>query len=117
MATCIFHPQVRDDNLDGVYYEVETDQVREWEHPGLRAGILTDSLYSDQLRVSRYAPEWVKNWTGPYFVEVRYAEGENAPTIDPYVNDPVPYPLTGVLLWLVSVVSGLVAVTHFWRFN
>jgi hypothetical protein len=122
MATCIFHPQIESNSLDGIteipYSEMGETMaewgLREWWHPDLPAGIQTDSLRSDKLRLSKYAPLWVKNWTGPYFIEVRYAEGENAP---PETNihtddDRGPMPIAGILLWMMNFVF-IYAVIHF----
>ena len=115
LATCIFHPQVRDFSRDGVYVEIPYGEIsetveewglREWCHPNLPAGIQTDSLRSDKLRLSKYAPEWVRNWPGPYFVEVRYGENDTAPAETNVHTDDSrgPMPIAGILLWLGNLV-------------
>ena len=41
-------------------------------------GLEDDSYESDELRFSDAAPEWVKDWSGPFYIEVEYID-ETAP--------------------------------------
>lgn len=68
--TVRFYPQVWDRNdhaLTGApaTFEVPKDEAT------VEGELVEDSSYdSDQLKGHENAPEWVRGWTGPFFVEV-----------------------------------------------
>ncbi|MGH2861935.1 MAG: hypothetical protein ACRDLT_10590 [Solirubrobacteraceae bacterium] len=51
----------------------------------VRLAIDDHSSFSERLREDRAAPQWVKDWVGPFWIEVHDAQGA---FIDPYLALP-----------------------------
>ena len=68
MATAIFHPQAWVNNYA---VEVDAEGPIEWE-VGEVADDLEDYTYkSDELRYHANAPDWAREWHGPFDIEIR----------------------------------------------
>jgi hypothetical protein len=67
---CIFHPQAW---INDYAVEVDPEGPVEWAMPWPDdAPIPKDDRYeSDDLRTHENAPEWVRQWQGPFYVEVQ----------------------------------------------
>lgn len=59
--------------------EVDCEGDREWDvteelsamsESERNAAMIADTYESDDLRGSKNAPDWVKNWSGPFYVSV-----------------------------------------------
>ena len=50
-------------------YPVDPEGETTWEVPAEKlVGITPDSYESDELRFMDNAPEWVREWSGPFYV-------------------------------------------------
>ena len=67
MATAIFHPQAWQND-----YAIEVDPEGEiaFSVGEVSETIEDDTYESDELRSHPNAPEWVKDWTGPFYIEI-----------------------------------------------
>lgn len=71
MAKARFHPQVWNGDLP---MEVEPEGLTEWDVGRVPADWGDDSMESDELRFHPNAPEWVRGWSGPFWIEIIRAE-------------------------------------------
>lgn len=74
-----FHPQAW---INDYAIEVDPEGVRRWtvsqehldkirsEHPDSIEALYDSSFVSDEVRHDPAAPEWVREWSGPFWVEV-----------------------------------------------
>lgn len=67
MAKAIFHPQawVNDYAID-----VDPEGKTEWNVEIVPDDLEDNSYESDELRFHDNAPQWVKDWSGPFWVEI-----------------------------------------------
>ena len=67
MVTVTFHPQawVNDNAI-----EADPEGPTQWLVPESRvAGLEPDTYPSDELRYDDEAPQWVKDWSGPFYID------------------------------------------------
>lgn len=69
-----FHPQAW---INDRAIEVDPQGETEWEVEVVVDDVEDDTYESDELRLHENAPEWVKDWTGPFFIEVLRGEGND----------------------------------------
>lgn len=67
MAKAIFHPQAW---INDYAVEVDAEGETEWECGDVPADMRDDDYDSDDLRFHENAPQWVKDWSGPFYVEI-----------------------------------------------
>jgi hypothetical protein len=68
-VTVIFHPQAWQND-----YAIPVDPEGETEfqvEASAIEGLQDDTYESDDLRFHRNAPEWIKEWSGPFYVEIQ----------------------------------------------
>lgn len=73
--TAVFTPQAW---VNGWPIEVDPEGPTEWDVTAAIAGPKfngvvprADDYPSDDLRFEANAPQWVKDWSGPFYIEVR----------------------------------------------
>ena len=62
-----FHPQAW---MNGYAVSVDAEGPTTWEVGNLPPGIEDDSFDSDRLIWSENAPQWVRDWGGPFWIEI-----------------------------------------------
>jgi len=87
-----FHPQAW---VDDYAMAVDTEGPIEWEVGAVPDTMQDDEYESDDLRFHENAPAWVKNWSGPFYIELLRDE---VSTIDP-VTDERGAELLGMIAW------------------
>ena len=67
MTKVRFHPQAW---INDYAVEVDAEGPTEFEVGEVAADVRDDSYPSDNLRDHENAPQWVKDWGGPFYVEI-----------------------------------------------
>ena len=67
MAKAIFHPQAW---LNDWATDVDPEGPTDYEVGGVPGDMEDNSYASDRLRDHDNAPDWVKEWSGPFWVEI-----------------------------------------------
>jgi hypothetical protein len=67
MATAIFHPQAW---VNDYAIEVDPEGDTAFEVGDVPDSVEDDSYESDNLRDHENAPQWVKDWSGPFYIEI-----------------------------------------------
>lgn len=67
MAKAIFHPQawVNDHAI-----EVDPEGETEWDVGDVSHDLKGSTYESDELRFHSNAPAWVREWSGPFYIEI-----------------------------------------------
>lgn len=68
-----FHPQAW---VNDYAIEVDPQGKAEWEVGDVPDGIADDTYESDEFRSHDNAPQWARDWTGPFYVEILRGEEE-----------------------------------------
>ncbi len=69
MAKAVFHPQVW---VNDTAMEVDPlGEINEWDVGDVPDDMGDDTYESDALRYHDNAPEWVKDWPGPFYIEIK----------------------------------------------
>lgn len=72
-AVCRFHPQAW---LHDQPFDVDPEGPTDWTVPKARTENVQDNrAESDELRFEGDAPSWIRNWAGPFWVEILPADG------------------------------------------
>lgn len=67
MAQVVFHPQAW---LNNYAIEVDPEGDTMWDCGTVPETVEDDSYESDDLRHHPNAPQWVKEWSGPFWIEI-----------------------------------------------
>jgi len=67
MPRARFHPQAW---VNDYAITVDPEGEVEWEVGEEAASLTDDSYESDDLRFHPNAPDWVKDWSGPFYIEI-----------------------------------------------
>jgi hypothetical protein len=67
MATATFHPQAW---INDYAIDVDAEGETTWMVDDSALALTADSYESDELRFADNAPQWVKDWSGPFYVSV-----------------------------------------------
>lgn len=68
MTKVVFHPQAW---VNDYAIAVDPEGPTEFEVGIIFGGIGDDTYESDELRFHENAPQWVKDWAGPFYIEVK----------------------------------------------
>lgn len=69
-----FHPQAW---VNDWAIEVDPQGETEWEAGDVADDIADNTYESDDLRFHDNAPQWVRDWTGPFYVEILRDEADD----------------------------------------
>lgn len=67
MAKAIFHPQAW---INDYAVDVDAEGETEFDVGDVPAGMRDNDYPSDELHAHENAPEWVKEWAGPFWIEI-----------------------------------------------
>lgn len=67
MTTLRFHPQAW---INDYAVDVDPEGPTDWEANDVPYGIKSDTSESDSLIHHDNAPQWVRDWCGPFWVEI-----------------------------------------------
>jgi hypothetical protein len=67
MAIAHFHPQAWQNDYA---IDVDPEGDTSWDVGEVPADLEDDNYESDQLRFHKNAPQWVQDWSGPFWVEI-----------------------------------------------
>lgn len=62
-----FHPQAW---FNDWAIEVDPQGETEWEEGDVADDVQDDTYESDELRLHNNAPQWVRDWAGPFYIEI-----------------------------------------------